>query len=101
MLAKNRLCILRRLQKHGGRAFWDRTVERVSGRRRTDRAGEEKGCCQGYSDQAPSSRGQAQEGLSTFPLFPGMDADQPSLLVHADDAIDLTFHNHVPDFVIT
>jgi hypothetical protein len=30
-----------------------------------------------------------------------MDADKPSLLVHADDAIDLTFHNHVPDFVIT
>lgn len=30
-----------------------------------------------------------------------MDADQPSLLVHADDEIDLTLHNHVPDFVIT
>jgi hypothetical protein len=44
----------------------------------------------------PSARGPEH-----LPPLPRNGRGSAVPLVHADDAIDLTLHNHVPDFVIT
>jgi DNA end-binding protein Ku len=46
------------------------------GRRQESGAGEEKGCRQGYADQATSSGGQAQAGIGPLPFFlPALQSD--------------------------
>ena len=42
----------------------------------------------------------AQAGLSRLPLCPAFDADQPSLLFEADDAVDIGRGDQVADFVV-